>query len=135
MFPLISSKITQAHGCRRLGRRTAASAATVGAAAIALLIGADFADAAENSPRMAQEQHACAVVMGLHRPGDLYDTCIRSLNKTLSEFDEAQLVSTARSGCVRAGLQPGTPGFAFCVVNAERSPADASPYAGAVPVH
>jgi hypothetical protein len=30
---------------------------------------------------MALEQHACSVVMGLHQPGDPYDTCVRSLNR------------------------------------------------------
>ena len=80
---------------------------------------------AGNSSRMALEQHACAVTMGLHQPGDLYDTCIRSLNKTLSELDQARLVSTDRSTCGREGLQPGTPAFAVCVVNAEQTPADA----------
>lgn len=53
-----------------------------------------FANAAGNSSRMALEQHACSVVMGLHQPGDLYDTCVRSLNKTLSELDRARLDST-----------------------------------------
>jgi hypothetical protein len=36
-----------------------------------------FANAAGNSSRMALEHHACAVVMGLHQPGDLYDMCIK----------------------------------------------------------
>jgi hypothetical protein len=44
---------------------------------------------AGNSSRMALEHHACAVTMGLHQPGDLYDTCIRSLRKSLSELDQA----------------------------------------------
>ena len=135
MFPLISSNITQTRRCGRLGRRAAPLAMTVGAAAISLLIGAsNFANAAENSPRMTQEQHACAVVMGLHQPGDLYDTCIRSLNKTLSELDQARLVSTDRNACAQEGLKPGTPAFATCVVNAEQSPADASRYAAIVPI-
>lgn len=135
MFPLISSNITQTRRCGRLGRRAAPLAMTVGATAISLLIGANnFANAAENSPRMTQEQHACAVVMGLHQPGDLYDTCIRSLNKTLSELDQARLVSTDRNACAQEGLKPGTPAFATCVVNAEQSPADASRYAAIVPI-
>jgi hypothetical protein len=29
-----------------------------------------FANAAGNSSRMALEHHACAVIMGLHQPGD-----------------------------------------------------------------
>ena len=135
MFPLISSNITQTRRCGRLGFRAAPLAMTVGATAISLLIGANnFANAAENSPRMTQEQHACAVVIGLHQPGDLYDTCIRSLNKTLSELDQARLVSTDRNACAQEGLKPGTPAFATCVVNAEQSPADASRYAAIVPI-
>ena len=65
-----------------------------------------FANAAGNSSRMAQEQHACAVVMGLHQPGDLYDTCVRSLNKTLSELDQARLDSTARARVPTRGSSP-----------------------------
>jgi hypothetical protein len=76
----------------------------VGAAAIALLAaGNTLAIAAENPARMAQEQHACAVVMGLHRPGDLYDTCVRSLNKILSELDQASLVSRDQSDMLKRG--------------------------------
>jgi hypothetical protein len=130
MFPLTSSNITQTQGrdpSARLNRRTTTSVKIIGAAAIALLASAHtFANAAENSSRMAREQHACAVVMGLNRPGDLYDTCIRSLTKTLSEWDQARLVSTDRSICAQEGFKPGTPAFAVCVVDAEQSPA----YAG-----
>jgi hypothetical protein len=126
MFPITLANITQEHrksGHR--GRRAAASAITSGAAAIALLASTTFADAAENSSRMAQEQHACAVVMGLRQPGDLYDTCIRSLDKTLSELDQARLVATDRRACGQEGLKPGTPAFAVCLVNAEQSPTGA----------
>jgi len=98
----------------------------VGAAAVAVLGFTHIsADAAENASRLAQEHHACAVAIGLHQPGDLYDTCIRSLNKTLSELDQARLASTDRSACTQEGLKPGTPAFAVCVVKAEQSPADA----------
>ena len=127
MFSIISSSTTRTQKC---DRQTAASVLTGGAVAIACLIGTNsFANAAEDSLRLAQEQHACAVVMGLHQPGDLYDTCIRSLNKTLSELDEARQASTERSACAQEGLNPGTPAFASCVVNAEQSPADAGRYA------
>jgi hypothetical protein len=127
MFPIASSSTTQTQKC---GHRTAASVLTGGVVAVACLIGTNsFANAAEDSLRLAQEQHACAVVMGLHQPGDLYDTCIRSLNKTLSELDEVRQASTERSACTQEGLKPGTPAFASCVVNAEQSPADAGRYA------
>jgi len=65
--------------------------------------------------RMAREQHACAVVMGLDQRGSLYDTCIRSLDKTLSELDQALQISKTRNFCARAGLEPGTPSFAACM--------------------
>src|SRR5207302_851081 len=107
------------------GRRAAVSVKIIGAASIALLASNNFANPAENSSRMALEHHACAVVMGLHQPGDLYDTCIRSLNKTLSELDQAALVSTDRSACALKGFKPGTPAFATCVVDPEQPPADA----------
>jgi len=70
---------------------------------------------------MAQEHYACAVVMELRQPGDLYDTCIRSLDKTLSESDQARLVATHQRVCAREGLNSGMPDFALCVVNAEQS--------------
>jgi hypothetical protein len=117
MFPITSANITHHRGGRGL-----ASAMTSGAAAIALLAASTtFAHAAENSSRMAQEHYACAVVMELRQPGDLYDTCIRSLDKTLSESDEARLVDTDQRACAREGLKSGTPDFALCVVNAEQS--------------
>jgi len=135
MFSLTSSDITQTQG-HRLSRRATALVVIVGAAAIALLAFAHTsADAAENSTRMAREHHACAVVMGLHQPGDLYDTCIRSLNKTLSELDQARLVSADRSTCAQEGLKPGTPAFALCVVDAEQSPADADHHEAIAAVH
>jgi 3-dehydroquinate synthetase len=92
-----------------------------GAAAIALLASAHtFAHAAENPSQMARVHHACAVVMGLHQPGDLYDTCIRSLEKSLSELDQARLAKSEQSACVQSGLMPSTPAFAVRAVTAEQ---------------
>ena len=109
----------------RLSRRATRSVKIIALAAVALLAAANtFASAAENPTRTAREHHACAVIMGLHQPGDLYDTCIRSLEKTLSELDQARLLSTNRTRCAQEGLKPGTPAFAVCVVDAERSPAE-----------
>jgi hypothetical protein len=130
MFSLTSSNVTQPHGHDAAGRRkrrTTPSAIIVGAATVALLASANtFAHAAESSSRIAQEHYACAVAMGLHQPGDLYDTCIRSLYKTLSELDQARLASRDRDVCAQEGLKPGTPAYAVCLVNAEQSPTDAS---------
>jgi len=64
---------------------------------------------------MGREQHACAVVMGLHQPGSLYLACIRSLDKTLSGLEQARQASALRTACARAGLKPGTPSFATCL--------------------
>jgi hypothetical protein len=134
MFRLASSNIAKAQGYGRSGRQAPAPAKIIGAAAIALLTFAHTAaNAAENASRIVLEHHACAVVMGLHQPGDLYDTCIRSLDKSLSELDQARLASTDRSVCAQQGLEPGAPAFAVCVVNAEQSPADAGRYQAMVP--
>ena len=108
----------------RLSRRTTRSVKIIAAAAVALLAANTYASAAEHSTRAAGEHHACAVIMGLHQPGDLYNTCIRSLEKTLSGLDQAKLVSTNRARCAQERLKPGTPAFAVCVEDAERSPAD-----------
>jgi hypothetical protein len=98
-----------------------ASAIIASIAAVALFASAHtFANAEETSTRMAREHHACAVIMGLPQPGKLYDACTISLDQSLSELDQARLVATDRSGCERKGLQPGTPAFAVCVVNAEK---------------
>jgi Single Cache domain 2 len=73
------------------------------------------AQAPGGTSRMARVHHACTVVMGLQQPGNLYDTCIRSLDKSLSELDQAWQASTKRNACAQAGLTPGTPSFAGCV--------------------
>ena len=97
------------------------SAIIAGIAAVGLFACArTFANAEETSTRMARKHHACAVIMGLLQPGKLYDACTISLDHSLSELDQARLVSTDRSGCARRGLRPGTPAFAVCVVNAEK---------------
>jgi hypothetical protein len=134
MFRLASSNIAKAQGYGRSGRQAPAPAKIIGAAAIALLTFAHTAaNAAENASRMVLEHHACAVVIGLHQPGDLYDTCIRSLNKTLADLDRARLVSADRNTCAQEGLEPDTPAFAVCLVNAEQSSADAGRYQAMVP--
>jgi hypothetical protein len=125
MFSLTSSNVTRAqlrNSSARLSRRASHSVKIIGAAAIALLAaGNNLANAAENPARTAQEQHACAAVLGLDPSGRRYDACMRVLDRNLSEWDYARLVSTDRDTCARSDLQPGTPAFAVCVVKAEQS--------------
>ena len=99
---------------RNRSRRRAIRASELIVCVVALALPASthtFASAAEIPARSAQEQHACAEVMGLHQPGDLYDTCIRSLEKTLSGLDQVRATSAA---CTQRGLTPGTHAFAIC---------------------
>ena len=124
MFSPSSANAAVMPGCRSVNctshRFTALAIGFGAVVAAALLASANaFAQAPGSSSQMTQEQHACAVVMGLHQPGDLYDTCITSLNKSLSELDQARLASKDRSSCAQQGLKPGTSAFAVCVVNAE----------------
>jgi hypothetical protein len=125
MFHLIPSNIGRSQGCDpsgRLSRRARPTAIIAGAAAIALLTSAHtFARAAENSSRMAQAHHACAIVLGFDRSEDRYDTCVRVLDRNLSEWEQARLVESNRSACAQKGLEPGTPAFAMCVLNAGQS--------------
>jgi hypothetical protein len=117
-------------------RRWAARSANLAGAAtvIALLASPQtFANAAEGSSRMAQERHACAVVLGLDPSDRRYETCIRSLDRSLAEWDQAQMVQTDRRACSDKGLEPGTSAFAFCVVNAEQSPTNTGGHGAIVP--
>ena len=117
-------------------RATRASELTVGIVAVALLASAhSFVSAAENPARLAQLHHACAVVMGLHQPGDLYDTCTRSLSKTLSELDQTQAALADRSACGQRGLMPGSRAFAVCVATAEQLAADPGSQQAMAPIH
>jgi hypothetical protein len=127
MVPETTSKFAHVQGQRPLvgiGRWATGSVKLLGAATVITLLASPYtlADPAGNSQRMAQLQHACPVAMGLHRPGDLYDTCIRSLSNTLSELDQARLASTDQTACAQDGYRTGTPAYAVCVLNAEQSP-------------
>jgi hypothetical protein len=125
MSSLNSSNVTRAqlrNSSARPSRRASHPVKIIAAAAIALLAaGNNLASAAENPVRTAREQHACAVVLGLDPSGARYDTCMRVLDRNLSEWDYARLVSTDRDTCARGDLQPGTSAFAVCVVKAEQS--------------
>ena len=118
MFSLTSSNLTRAqlrNSSARLSRRASHSVKIIGAAAIALLAaGNNLANAAENPVRAAQEQHACAVVLSLDPSGRRYDACMRTLDRNLSEWDYARLVSTDRDACARDGFQPAASAFAVC---------------------
>jgi hypothetical protein len=103
-----------------LSRWAAGSAKLAGAAAVSILLASPQTFAAEASSRIAQEHHACAVVLGLSPSDRRYDTCIRSLDRSLAEWSQAQVVQTDRRGCADKGLEPGTSTFAVCVVNAEQ---------------
>lgn len=101
----------------RLSRRVGALPMISGAAAVVLLASAHaFADAPENPTRVARVHHACAIVMGLPQPGDLYNACVSSLNQSLSRLDQARLRSTDRITCSKDGIRRGTPAFADCVL-------------------
>ena len=131
MISKTSSNVAETQGqgpLGRFGRWAAGSAKLAGVAAFITLLASSgtVANAAETSSRMAEERHACAVVMGLHEPGDLYDTCVRSLKKSLSELDQARLARSDRSGCAERGFMPGTRAFAVCVVAAEQAAGDVS---------
>ena len=123
MLPQTSSIIAQKKERGRLAcihRWAARSAKLASAAAIITLLASPqtVANAADGSSRIAQERHACAVVLGLDPSDRRYDTCIRSLD---------------RRACSDKGLEPGTSAFAVCVVNAEQSPTNTGDYGAIIP--
>lgn len=107
---------------------------TVAAAVVLLASAGTLANAAEDAARLAREQHACAVVLKLDPSGRRYSVCVSSLDKSLSELDQARLDDSKRSACAQKGLTPGTPAFAVCVVDAEQSSVNAGSYEGGVPL-
>ena len=113
----------------------ARSAKLAGAAAVITLLASPqtFADAAEGSSRIAQERHACAVVLGLDPSDRRYDTCIRSLDRSLAVWDQTQVARTDRRACADKGLAPGTSAFVVCVVKAEQSPTNTGGYGAIAP--
>ena len=106
----------------------AGSAKLAAAAAVSILLASPHTFAAEASSRIAQESHACTVVLGLSPSDRRYDTCIRSLDRSLAEWGQAQVVRTDLRACGDKGLEPGTSAFAVCVVNAEQSPTNTGGY-------
>ena len=105
---------------RRKTQRVGASALLLGTAAITLLASVHIsANAAEDSTHIAQEQHACSVVLGLDPSERPYDICIRSLSKSVSEAEQIGQIKSARRVCAAKGLNPGTSAFATCVVRTE----------------
>jgi hypothetical protein len=81
----------------------------------------------------AQEHHACGVVIGLDPSTAPYQTCIVSLERSLSELAQAQDVQRSRLSCAQEGLAPGTSGFAACVVGAGLAPMEKR-YAASAPI-
>jgi hypothetical protein len=73
---------------RHLFRRVAVPAAMLLSVAPASLANSP------SSSRRAQEHHACAVVMGLDSSEAPYDACVRSLDSSLSQSDQANLVQS-----------------------------------------
>ena len=77
------------------------------------------ADAQSSTPvRTAQVRQVCATTMGLNPANADYDMCVSSLLQTTAGLDQAALVQRDRNACMQHGLQPNTPEFALCVVDA-----------------
>jgi hypothetical protein len=70
---------------------------------------------ADMSARKAQLHHACADVMGLNPSESPYQSCVLSLQQSLSHIDDATQVDRARHACEGRGLKPDSRDFAVCV--------------------
>jgi hypothetical protein len=72
------------------------------------------------SSTAAEARQVCATTMGLNPAGADYDMCVTRLQQTTARMDQAAQVERDRRACMERGLQPDTPAFALCVVDAEQ---------------
>ena len=73
------------------------------------------------SGRIAQERQACGQ-LGLDPSEAPFADCMRSMDQTLAQMDQTNMVERNRGTCAKEGLQPGTSAFAVCVVKLEQNP-------------
>ena len=123
-------------GHRRRGITTAA-AALIGAAMFSLLLAS--AQALAESPgqvaRLAQEHHACAVVLGLDASEAPYQDCVAALRRDLPPVDPPSAVASADSAdlstrqkanaaCADIGLERESLAYGRCVVDVQQALSD-----------
>jgi len=83
-----------------------------------LLLGATayLPAAAADANRLATEKAACAH-MGLAEGTAPFAGCVATLDRSLAEQEQAQLLTRAQQACAQSGLKSGTPGYATCVLD------------------
>lgn len=96
---------------------------TIASAMIALLVSTQRA----NADRV-QEDHACAVVLGLDPSEASYRDCIDDLERNLRPADPARAANApsstrqkAGAACADAGLKEGSLAYSRCVVDIDQS--------------
>ena len=82
--------------------------AALSAALLLMAVPAALAD--PQADRVAQEQHACGVILGLNPSVAGYDACVRSLNRSLPNAREGKEVAA----CTYVGLDSTNRGFGQC---------------------
>jgi hypothetical protein len=135
--------------CRPRHRRrriATATAALIGTATISLLASAHaFAELANQAKYLAQERHACAIVLGLDPSEAPYQDCVAVLERNLPPRDPPLAIASAGSAdltmrhkanaaCTDIGLDQGSLSYGRCVLDSirrsrtnSRSIADARP--------
>jgi hypothetical protein len=82
--------------------------AVLSAALLLTAIPAALAD--PQTDRAAREQHACAVILGLNPSNASYDTCVQSLDRSLSAAPQAK----EAAACAYVGLGSADRGYGPC---------------------
>ena len=82
--------------------------AALSAVLLLTVIPAALAD--PQTDRAAREQHACAVILGLNPSNASYDTCVQSLDRSLSAAPQAK----EAAACAYVGLGSADRGYGPC---------------------
>jgi hypothetical protein len=82
--------------------------AALAAALLLTAIPAALAD--PQTDRAAREQHACAVILGLNTSNASYDTCVQSLDRSLSAAPQAK----EAAACAYVGVGSADRGYGAC---------------------
>jgi len=81
-----------------------------------------LAGAATYSPALASDNHPATIKaacshMGLAEGTAPFAGCVATLERSLAEQQQAQLLTRSKQACASNGFAPGTPAYATCVVD------------------
>ena len=76
---------------------------------------------AQPAQEPASVDHACAVTMGLKPATADYNACVARLSQTVAKLHDEQALEQRRATCAASGLADGTPDFATCMAQQQKT--------------